>query len=121
MDILDQMDAEHAPMFVVKGIRTRLEQEQLYAQGRTAPGQIVTMKDGLIHPSDHQPHGDGFGYAVDCAFLGPQPFDPRHPWERYGQAVEAHGLRWGGRFSHPHDSPHAALIELPSQQGTRNV
>jgi peptidoglycan L-alanyl-D-glutamate endopeptidase CwlK len=111
--IFDQMAAEQAPMFVVQGVRTMAEQAVLYAQGRTAPGRIVTMKDGVTHPSNHQPHIDGFGYAVDCAFLGPQPFDPRHPWETYGELVEAAGLIWGGRWSHPSDSPHA---ELPEKQ-----
>lgn len=107
--VFDEMDAEPAPMFVVQGVRTMVEQARFYALGRTAPGLIVTMKDGVTHPSNHQPHADGFGYAVDCAFVGPQPFDPQHPWERYGEALEARGVQWGGRWSHPHDSPHAEL------------
>lgn len=114
--VFDEMDAEHAPMFVVQGVRTVAEQAQLYAQGRTAPGRIVTMKNGVTNRSNHQPHADGFGHAVDCAFIGPQPFDERWPWEQYGEALEALGLRWGGRWSHPHDSPHA---ELPDDIGLR--
>lgn len=109
--VFDQMDAEKVPMFVVQGVRTMTEQAELYAKGRTSPGQIVTMKDGVTHPSNHQPHADGLGYAVDCAFIGAQPFDLRHPWETYGEAVEAQGLRWGGRWAHPADSPHAELKE----------
>ncbi len=105
--VLDEMDADNNPMFVVQGVRTQAEQMALYAQGRTTAGQIVTMKDGITHPSNHQPV-HGFGMAVDCAFVGPQPFDSRHPWEAYGLRLELRGLIWGGRWSHPHDSPHAA-------------
>ena len=104
------------PMFVVMGVRTVAEQQALFAQGRTKPGRIVTMKDGVVHKSNHQPHADGLGYAVDCAFTPtPQlvdPFDERHPWESYGLAAERLGLTWGGRWSHPHDAPH---VELPSR------
>jgi peptidoglycan L-alanyl-D-glutamate endopeptidase CwlK len=109
--IFDEMDADKTPMMVIKGLRTQAEQMALYAQGRTTPGVIVTFKDGVTHPSNHQPRADGFGHAVDCGFLGPQPFDLRHPWNIYGERVEAHGLIWGGRWSHPHDSPHAELPE----------
>jgi len=117
--IFDEMDAEHTPMFVVQGVRTKLEQARLYAQGRTSPGVIVTMKDGVLHRSNHQPHEDGWGHAVDCAFVGPQPFDPRWPWQRYGEACEALGLIWGGRWAHPADSPHAELPVLKSQRAVK--
>ena len=105
------------PMFVVMGVRTVAEQQALFAKGRTAPPigpqYIVTMKDGVVHRSNHQPHADGLGHAVDLAFLPTadraNPFDEAWPWEAYGQAVEAAGLVWGGRWAHPHDSPHAEL------------
>lgn len=104
--VFDEMDAEAAPMFVIAGVRSVAQQQALYAQGRTVPGAIVTYKDGVTHRSNHQLHDDGFGYAVDCAFQGPQPFDPRHPWEKYGEALEAHGAIWGGRWKMV-DQPHA--------------
>lgn len=105
--------AGHA-MFVVQGVRTAAQQKALYAQGRTAPGRIVTMKDGVVHKSNHQPWTDGLGHAVDCAFLGPDPFSLSHPWETYGQLVEAQGLTWGGRWTTPHDLPHAELRSTPA-------
>lgn len=119
--VFDEMDAEKAPMFIVQGVRTQAQQVALYAQGRTMPGRIVTMKDGIVHPSDHQPHRDGKGYAVDCAFIGPQPFDERHPWELYGESCEAHGLIWGGRWEHPHDSPHVELRDVKPEQEMRHA
>jgi hypothetical protein len=115
--ILKDMQAAGQQMFVVMGVRTQAEQEALYAKGRTIPGAIVTNKDGIAHPSNHQPKADGLGYAVDCAFLGTRdPWSLDLPWQLYGEKVEAAGLTWGGRWTHPHDSPHA---ELPSSAGTK--
>lgn len=109
--ILDRMAAMGLPMFVVMGVRTVAQQQALYAQGRTVPGKIVTMKDGVVHRSNHQPHADGLGHAVDLAFGGvPDAFADSLPWETYGLLAERLGLVWGGRWRHPHDAPH---IELP--------
>lgn len=100
------------PMFVVQGLRTAEYQHSLWLQGR--PGgpsgtKIVTMKDGYIHKSNHQAHEDGLGWAVDCAWTTGDPFGDTQPWETYGQLVEVAGCTWGGRWSHPHDSPHCEL------------
>lgn len=119
--IFDVMDAERKPIFVVQGVRTTQEQARLYAIGRTVKGTIVTNKDGILWRSDHQPHPDGFGHAVDCAFIGPQPFDPRHPWQIYGEECERRGLIWGGRWTAPHDSPHCELPEYPEPLEERTV
>lgn len=121
VSIFDIMEAEGNPMFVVKGVRTQLEQQALYSLGRSKPGQIVTFKDGITHKSEHQAHDDGFGHAVDCAFLGPQPLDSRHPWEMYGEEVERKGLTWGGRWTFPHDGPHAELPDKPVTDEERTV
>ena len=53
---------------VTCGIRSREEQRKLYAQGRTAPGPIVTWTLN----SRHFPDADGYGRAVD---LAPYPVD----------------------------------------------
>ena len=107
--VLDEMDAEGTPMFVVQGIRSTEQQQVDYAKGRTTPGSIVTNCDGVTHKSPHQVHDDGLGYAVDCAFIGPQPFDTRWPWELFGSKLEEYGIVWGGRFHHPVDKDHAEL------------
>jgi peptidoglycan L-alanyl-D-glutamate endopeptidase CwlK len=108
-DVFAELAAAGTPMFVVVGLRTVADQQADYAKGRTAPGPIVTMCDGVRHPSPHQVKADGFGHAVDSAFIGPDPFALTHPWEAYGEALEARGLTWGGRFSHPVDLDHAEL------------
>lgn len=100
------------PMFVAQGVRTVDQQQALYAQGRTAPGHIVTNADGILKRSNHQPHADGLGHAVDLAWTGTDPFGDSQPWPAFGAQVEALGLVWGGSWhSSLVDRPH---IELPA-------
>lgn len=115
--VFTRMSSLSHPMFVVMGVRTAAQQQALYAQGRTLPGKIVTMLDGVKKPSNHQPHADGYGHAVDCAFECVDPFGETQPWLLYGTTCEelahAQGLTvvWGGRWHVPVDRPH---IELTS-------
>ena len=54
---------------VIEGVRTQARQDELWAQGRTKPGPIVTWtKDA----SSHGIGKDGFGHAVDIC---PYPVD----------------------------------------------
>ncbi|MCD8186635.1 MAG: M15 family metallopeptidase [Rikenellaceae bacterium] len=55
----------HVDFTITEGVRTTSRQQSLYARGRTAPGPIITSCDGIRKKSNHQPHGDGYGYAVD--------------------------------------------------------
>jgi len=98
-------------MIVTDGVRTSAEQQKLYAQGRTAPGKVVTNADGIIRSSNHQPKADGYGHAVDCCFLvdGVPSWSDALPWELYGEMARVLGLRWGGDWKTP-DRPH---VELP--------
>lgn len=110
--LLLAMAAIGFPMIVTAGVRSDAEQAALYAQGRTAPGSIVTEDDGIVHRSNHQVHADGFGHAVDCAFAvnGEPSWDPSLPWTLYGNIAMKLGLHWGGTWTTPHDLPH---VELP--------
>ncbi len=51
------------PFIVVEGVRTAARQAELYAQGRTKPGPVVTW---TLH-SKHIPQQDGLGHAVYLA------------------------------------------------------
>lgn len=102
------------PMRATDGLRTLARQQELWAQGRTTPGKIVTNADGILHPSNHQAKADGLGHAIDSCFLGPDPYLEHYAasariWAAYGALVEAVGLGWGGRF-HSVDQPHAELV-----------
>lgn len=112
-DVLNEMEQWGHPMFIVEGVRTVERQAELYAQGRTTSGPIVTHADGVVKRSKHQPKADGLGHAVDCAFLAGNPFAETHPWEQYGKAVEQRGLEWGGRWISIMDKPHAQLRDQP--------
>jgi peptidoglycan L-alanyl-D-glutamate endopeptidase CwlK len=98
-------------MMVTDGVRTVAQQQALYAQGRTAPGRIVTQADGVRVRSHHQPHADDWGHAVDMAFVvdGQPSWAESNPWPLYGAMGRALGLRWGGDWQTP-DRPH---MELP--------
>lgn len=109
--ILEAMRVLGFPMKAHEGLRTEARQAELYAQGRTAPGAIVTNCDGVTHRSHHQPQADGLGHAVDCVFDTETPFEG--PWPLYGAAAEALGYLWGGRFAKLVDRPH---IELPTTE-----
>lgn len=100
-------------MVPVQGLRTVAVQQALWQQGRTAPGHIVTNSDGIHTLSNHQAKADGFGHAVDFAFLdhnGVVSWDPQYPWALLGAMAEALGLVWGGRFKTIQDLGH---VELP--------
>jgi peptidoglycan L-alanyl-D-glutamate endopeptidase CwlK len=104
--VLAAMQALGFPMQITDGIRTRERQQELYAQGRTAPGPIVTYCDGVVKQSNHQS-----GKACDCCFVvdGKPSFHAALPWKAFGACVEATGLTWGGSFSKLCDLGHAEV------------
>src|SRR5579872_98872 len=88
----DQLAREGIVLRVVQGLRTWAEQDSLYAQGRTAPGQKVTNC-----PGGRSYHN--FGLAVDLvpSHGSDQPYDPdwnaSHPsWKRMVEVGTALGL-----------------------------
>ena len=87
-------------LLVTQTLRTWEEQDQLYAQGRTAPGPIVTHARG--GESWHN-----FGRAIDVCFLndrGGVAYDG--PWELLGHLAEDVGMEWGGSWEHNPDRDH---------------
>lgn len=103
---------------VLEGVRTPERQAELYAQGRTRPGPIVTW----TLDSRHFAKADGYGHAVD---LVPWPVDWSTPakFDAIAAAMfEAArelgvGLRWGADWDEDgnprergeSDSPHFEL------------
>lgn len=112
--------ATHLPfdVCIVEGLRTLERQKTLYAQGRTAPGKVVTWTLN----SKHIKQGDGLGHASDlCAQI-----DGKLDWTKADQigkamyqASEELGtpIRWGADWNHngrlhekgETDSPHFEL------------
>lgn len=118
-DLLAQMATIGHPMMVTQGLRTAKQQAELYAQGRTTKGPRVTNADGVKAKSNHQAKADGYGHAVDLAFVSPEPFADSHPWTEMGIRAERLGLKWGGRWVSFTDRPH---VELPPEpEGVLNA
>lgn len=113
---------------VSEGIRSIEAQAALWAQGRTAPGKIVTYSK----PGESLHH---YGLAVDACFAGADPFLEHEPraeflWREYGRIATSHGLTWGGAWSRFVDRPHVQLTygltlqqikELASYRGNESV
>jgi|SRR5882724_4501851 len=91
---------------VTQGLRTWAEQDELYAQGRTTPGAIVTKA-----PAGHSWHN--YGLAVDLVPLvrGVADWDHSHPnWQRMVAIGESLGLVSGARWGSLKDYPHWQLV-----------
>jgi len=88
---------------IISGFRTYAEQNALYAQGRTAPGEIVTNAKGGY--SNHN-----FGIAFDVgvfegnSYLGDSP-----KYKAVGAIGMDLGLEWGGNWKTIVDQPHFQL------------
>jgi peptidoglycan LD-endopeptidase CwlK len=97
---------------VTQGYRTFAQQDALYAQGRTAPGKIIT--DAIGAQSSHC-----YGYAVDVV---PEDIMPGQPdwdlghaaWKKILATAPSVGLAEGALFRTFPDSPHLYLQELPA-------
>lgn len=91
--------------------RTVAEQDALYAQGRTKPGNKVTNAPGSTYSSYHQwgtafdiYRNDGQGaYNESGNFFG-----------RVGEIGVSIGLEWGGNWRSPVDKPHFQLPDWGS-------
>ncbi len=90
-------------MRCTQGIRTFEYQKALYAQGRTAPGPIVT--NSLPGWSWHH-----YGCALDTCFQGQVPYpEDEAMWKEFGAHATGHGFIWGGHFPGLVDRPHIQL------------
>jgi peptidoglycan L-alanyl-D-glutamate endopeptidase CwlK len=88
---------------VISGLRTYDEQDALYAQGRTAPGDIVTNAKGGY--SNHN-----FGIAFDVGvFEGNKYLGESPKYKAIGALGMDLGLEWGGNWKTLVDEPHFQL------------
>jgi peptidoglycan LD-endopeptidase CwlK len=98
---------------VVQGLRTVADQNGLYAQGRTAPGKVVTNAEG--GQSWHN-----FGLAVDCvpgirrAAKWTPNWNAEHPdYAAMIASGEQQGLVSGSKWISLPDFPHFQLSGIP--------
>lgn len=88
---------------VISGLRTYEEQDALYAQGRTKPGNIITNARGGY--SNHN-----FGIAFDIGiFQGNKYLVDSPKYKTVGILGMDIGLEWGGSWKSIVDEPHFQL------------
>jgi len=100
--------AQNLPLLITETWRTMAEQDALYAQGRTKPGNIVTNCKGTDYQSPHQ-----WGVAFDfCKNIKGQEYSDTAFFKTVGALGKSIGLRWGGDFQSMADMPHFQLNSL---------
>ena len=109
--LIEALAAQGLTVEVVQGLRTFAEQDALFAQGRTKPGQVVTQARG--GQSNHN-----YGLAVDvCPFVNGKPqWNDNQGFIRIGAEAPKQGLQWGGDWKKFIDKPHIQLGGLTVAQ-----
>lgn len=107
--VLELAEAAGCTLLVTCTRRSMEEQAELYAQGRTKPGPIVTK----ARPGE-SPHNAGLAMDVVPIRAGKPVWSTklaadRALWDAYGAAVRAAGLEWGGDWKGLIDLPHCQL------------
>lgn len=100
--MLEVCAAQGIDVLVTSTYRDKESQEELYAQGRTKPGKIVTKARG----------GQSW-HNYKCAFdvvplrNGKPVWDDSDPiWQTIGKIGESVGLEWAGRWLNFREYPH---------------
>lgn len=95
-------------------LRTEEEQNTLYAQGRTAPGSIVT---NVKYPNSAHNWGVAFDFCRNEK--GREYDDSDGFFAKCGEIGKKLGLFWGGDFKSFTDKPHFELIEFMPDNNTK--
>ena len=96
-------------LIITTTYRSPAEQQVLYAQGRTAPGQIVTQLDGVTKLSNHN-HQPSRALDFAVTIGGVITWDEAE-YKKAGPYFRVRGLKWGGDWVSFKDYPH---VELPA-------
>jgi len=87
---------------IISGTRSYLEQDALYAKGRTSPGKKVTNA-----AAGHSNHN--FGLAADIGIFKGREYLGEHPlYRELGVLGKSLGMEWGGDWKFV-DEPHYQL------------
>jgi peptidoglycan L-alanyl-D-glutamate endopeptidase CwlK len=107
---LDACKAQGLELLVTSTLRTKEEQDALYAIGRTKPGKRVT--NAKAGQSAHN-----FGFALDFVPLvhGKPEWTGKHPdWSRAGKLAASYGLEWAGGWTKFKELAH---VQIPGWKG----
>jgi peptidoglycan L-alanyl-D-glutamate endopeptidase CwlK len=98
-------------VWIVQGMRTIEQQNELYEQGRTKGKKGKTVTNAKGGESYHN-----YGLAVDVVFHGSEPYGESHNWKALGEAGKEAGLEWGGGWKSFPDRPHFQISGLKLSQ-----
>lgn len=109
--LVDECNQQGLKIKIGETLRTKAEQDALYAQGRTKPGQIVTNAPGSSYSSYHQ-----WGTAFDFFRNDGKGayFDKDNFFKQVGELGVSLGLEWGGNWKSIVDRPHFQLPDWGS-------
>jgi len=88
-------------VLITETMRSKAEQNALYAKGRTAPGNIVTKCKYPLSP-----HCWGVAFDFCRNIKGREYDDSDGFFKKVGAIGKKHGLFWGGDFKSFVDKPH---------------
>lgn len=111
---LDACDDNGIEVLVTCTYRSGIEQAELYAQGRTAKGKIVTNAKPGESLHNLLLNGQPGARAFDVVPMvnGKPIWDAEHPhWQRLGEIGRALGLEWAGDWKRFKEFPHFQLKE----------
>ncbi|CAM3106491.1 M15 family metallopeptidase [Streptobacillus ratti] len=105
---------------ITQGVRSAEYQNELYQQGRTVKGSIVTNCDGYIKKSNHQAKLSGYGHAIDICLYIPNEKDIKKLYDVSKLTAIANvfkkfaidrglNVAWGGNWKTFKDYPHFEL------------
>ncbi|MGM5472130.1 peptidoglycan-binding protein [Bacillus pumilus] len=107
IEMIKQAYKEGIFVQITSGYRSFAEQNKLYAQGRTAPGKIVTNAKG--GQSNHN-----YGLAIDYVLLSADGkkalWTVNEKWRRVAQIGKSLGFSWGGDWKSFKDYPHLEMM-----------
>lgn len=116
IDAIEANFPENVKVRIVQGLRTIDEQNALFAQGRTKPGQIVTNAKGgtsyhnyglafdfaIMYDKDNNGSYETLSWDINYDF----DKDGVKDWQEVVKAFEAKGWEWGGKWRTITDDPH---------------
>lgn len=109
--LVEECNKQGLKIAIGETYRTVAEQDALYAQGRTKPGNKVTNAPGSTYSSYHQ-----WGTAFDIYRNDGQGAynEAGNFFGRVGAIGVSIGLEWGGNWKSPVDKPHFQLPDWGS-------
>lgn len=109
--LVEECEKQGLKIKIGETLRTKEDQDALYAQGRTKPGSIVTNSPGSSYSSYHQ-----WGTAFDFFRNDGKGayYDSDGFFTKVGKIGVSIGLEWGGNWKSIVDKPHFQLPDWGS-------